>query len=83
MMANSIKKVEKTIREDTYPGKRVELHCHTKMSDNDGFNEVVDIVRKAAHWGQPAVAITDHGVVQAFPDAMAEAGKQAGKTEKK
>ena len=78
MMANSIKKIEKTIREDTYPGaKRVELHCHTKMSDNDGFNDAVDIVRKAAFWGQPAVAITDHGVVQAFPDAMAEAARQA------
>ncbi len=78
MMANSVKKVEKTIRDDTYPGgRRVELHCHTKMSDNDGFNEVVDVVRTAAHWGQPAVAITDHGVVQSFPDAMAEASRQA------
>lgn len=78
MMANSVKKVEKHIRDDNYPGgRRVELHCHTKMSDNDGFNEAVDIVRMAAHWGQPAVAITDHGVVQAFPDAMAEANRQA------
>jgi ribosomal protein L10 len=47
------------------------------MSDNDGFNEVKDIVKKAAYWGQPAVAITDHGVVQAFPDAAKEAAKQA------
>ncbi|MBR2674828.1 MAG: PolC-type DNA polymerase III [Mogibacterium sp.] len=78
MIANSIKKVEKIIRADTYPnGRRVELHCHSKMSDNDGFNEAVDIVRTAAYWGQPAVAITDHGVVQAFPDAMAEAKRQA------
>jgi len=80
MMANAVKKTEKVLRDDTYEnGRRVELHCHTKMSDNDGFNEVVDIIRTAAHWGQPAVAITDHGVVQAFPDAMAEAAKQAGR----
>ena len=80
MMASSIRKTEKKIKEDTYPGlHRVELHCHTKMSDNDGFNEVTDVVRKAAYWGQPAVAITDHGVVQAFPDAAKEAAKQAKK----
>ena len=78
MMFSSLKKVEKKLKEDTYPnGRRVELHCHTKMSDNDGFNEVADIVKKAAFWGQPAVAITDHGVVQAFPDAAKEAAKQA------
>ncbi len=80
MMLTSLKKVEKKFKEDTYPnGRRVELHCHTKMSDNDGFNEVSDIVSKAAYWGQPAVAITDHGVVQAFPDAAKEAAKQAKK----
>ena len=80
MMLSSLKKVEKKLKEDTYPnGRRVELHCHTKMSDNDGFNEVADIVRKAAYWGQPAVAITDHGVVQAFPDAAKEAANQAKK----
>lgn len=78
MMFSSLKKVEKKLKEDTYPnGRRVELHCHTKMSDNDGFNEVSDIVKKAAFWGQSAVAITDHGVVQAFPDAAKEAAKQA------
>ena len=66
MMMSSLKKTEKKLKEDRYPnGRRVELHCHTKMSDNDGFNEVKDIVSKAAYWGQPAVAITDHGVVQA------------------
>jgi len=78
MMMSSLKKTEKKIKEDTWPEPhRVELHCHTKMSDNDGFNEAKDIVRKAALWGQPAVAITDHGVVQAFPDAAKEAAKQA------
>lgn len=56
-------------REDLSPRKRVELHCHTKMSDMDGASEVKDIVKRAHDWGHPAIAITDHGVVQSFPDA--------------
>ncbi len=78
----SLKKGVKTVRKDIYPnGKRVELHIHTKFSDNDGFNDVKALVKRAASWGQPAVAITDHGVVQAFPDAAncAKALKKEGK----
>ncbi len=57
------------IRMDEAPRKRVELHCHTKMSDMDGVTEVGDLVQRAAKWGHQALAITDHGVVYSFPDA--------------
>ena len=56
-------------RVDEEEVKRVELHCHTKMSDMDGVSEVKDIVKQAYKWGMPGIAITDHGVVQALTDA--------------
>ena len=58
-----------TKRADTYPRKRVELHCHTKMSDMDGVSEVGDIIAQAIAFGHKSLAITDHGAVQAFPVA--------------
>ena len=58
-----------TARMDNSARKRVELHCHTKMSDMDGVSDVKDIIKRAKKWGHRALAITDHGCVQAFPDA--------------
>ena len=62
--------VERKKREDTAPVKRVELHLHTKLSSMDGFCDPGGIVRLAHRMGHPAIAITDHGVCQGYPEAM-------------
>ena len=56
-------------RNDNSLVKRIELHCHTKMSDMDGVSNVADIIKRAKKWGMPALAVTDHGCVQAFTEA--------------
>lgn len=75
IMGRDIIKMKKSERMDGAEEKRVELHCHTTMSAMDGITSVGKIIEKAAKWGHPAIAITDHGVVQAFPDAQIAAKK--------
>ncbi len=77
IMPSDIARVECVQRGDDAPVKRVELHAHTNMSAMDGLCDTGKLVQRAIKWGHPAIAITDHGVVQSFPDA-ASAAKSAG-----
>ncbi|MHB9058216.1 MAG: PolC-type DNA polymerase III [Bacillota bacterium] len=77
VMAEDIVRGRRPERVDPAEEKRIELHLHTKMSAMDSVVDVSEAVRRASSWGHPALAITDHGVVQAFPEAFA-AGKKYG-----
>ncbi len=75
LMVNDVMTASKPVREDNYPRKRVELHCHTQFSTMDACASASDLMKRASKWGHQAIAFTDHGVVQAFPEAYGAAKK--------
>ena len=77
LMPKDMLRTSPVFREDQAKEKRIELHLHTRMSTLDGMTSADELIQRASHWGHEAVAITDHGVVQAFPEAV-DAGVKYG-----
>ena len=75
IMARDISACELPVRMDNAPEKRIELHLHTQMSNMDAVSSASALIERAAQWGHEAIAVTDHGVVQAFPEAFGAAKK--------
>ena len=84
MQPNAVMKADRPSRKDKAERKRVELHLHTCMSSMDALTDTKQVVKLAAKWGHPAIAITDHGVAQSFPDAMhaSEGGAKVAGTDR-
>lgn len=75
MMSNDMVEINPSVRKDTAEVKRAELHLHSPMSQMDAVSSIESMVAQAAKWGHPAIAVTDHAGVQAFPDAYAASQK--------
>ncbi len=75
IMARDMMRCELPVRMDTAPEKRIELHLHTQMSNMDAVSSPTALIERAAKWGHEAIAVTDHGVAQAFPEAFGAAKK--------